>query len=106
VVLNELRPLLHLDAMTVTGRTLGEELDRLPTRFSQTIVRPLADPLKPNAALVVLRGNLAPLGCILKQSAMSPKLKKHTGRAMVFHNMKDLTERIDDPNLEVDESSV
>lgn len=106
MVLNELRHLLHLDAMTVTGRTLGEELDRLPAGFPQSIVRPFADPLKPNSALVVLQGNLAPLGCIMKQSAMSPKLRKHTGRAVVFKNMKDLVERIDDPDLDVDETSV
>ena len=106
-LLHTLRPLLHLDAMTITGRTLGAELDALPPPFMQDIVRPLSDPLGPGAAsLVVLRGSLAPSGCVLKQSAMVPHLKKHRGRAVVFRDAEDMIARIDDPGLEVTKDSV
>lgn len=100
-VLAELSPLLHLDALTVTGRTLGEELARTPSAFEQQVVRPLAQPLQPRAALVVLRGNLAPRGALLKQSAATPALLEHEGRAVVFDGLADLAARLDDPNLDV-----
>ena len=106
VILRELRPLLHLNAMTVTGQTLGDALDHYPPSFPQSIVRPMSDPLAANSSLVVLRGNLAPDGCVLKQSAMSPSLKQHHGRACVFKNANDMMARIDDPNLPVEASSV
>lgn len=108
IILRELRPLLHLDILTVTGRTLGEELDAYPASFPQSIVRPFDQPLAGGnlSSLVVLKGNLAPGGCILKQSAMNPSLKKHEGKACVFRNMEDLVKRIDDPNLDVSPSSV
>ncbi|KAI5477391.1 hypothetical protein MNV49_006458 [Pseudohyphozyma bogoriensis] len=102
----QLAPLLHLDQMTVTGLTLGEEIARLPPAFDQSIIRPLSNPLVPSAALAVLRGNLSPNGCIIKQSAMSPALRQHVGKAVVFTSAKDLTERIDSPDLEVDKDSV
>ena len=104
-ILNELRPLLHLDAMTITGRTLDEELATHIT-FPQKIVRPVSDPLYPHSPLVVLRGNLAPDGCVLKASAMGQRLRRHRGRAVVFADVEDLMKRIDDPNLDVDEDSV
>lgn len=69
-------------------------------------MRPLANPLAGTASLVVLQGNLAPLGCILKQSAMASHLKHHTGKAIVFAGVVDLVNRIDDPDLEVDTDSV
>ena len=106
VILRELRPFLHLDAMTVTGKTLGDELDLQPAPFPQTIVRRLSDPLAPDSSLVTLRGNLAPDGCVLKQSAMDPNLRQHEGTACVFANQDDLIKRIDDPDLAVDASSV
>lgn len=105
-LLHTLRPLLHLDTLTITGRTLGAELDALRPPFVQDIVRPLSDPLVPCSSLVVLRGNLAPDGCVLKQSAMSASLREHRGRAVVFHDVEDLMARIDDPGLDVDASSV
>jgi len=92
--------------MTITGRTLGEELDTYPPPFKQLIVRPLSDPIAANASLVVLRGNLAPDGAVLKQSAMSAHLKSHRGRAVVFADADDMLARIDDPNLDVDPSSM
>ena len=100
-VLRELKPLLHLDALTVTGRTLGEELEAAGPAFPQNVVRPLDNPLYPQGGLAVLRGNLAPGGAIIKQSAASPGLMEHEGRAVVFENLKDLARRVDDPELDV-----
>ena len=100
-VLRELRPLLHLEAMTVTGRTLGEELDDAPVAFPQELVRPRERPIYAEGGLAVLRGNLAPGGAILKPSAASPRLLEHEGRAVVFENAAELARRIDDPALEV-----
>jgi len=100
-LLRELRPMLHLDALTVTGRTLGEELERAPPPFAQAIVRPLSNPIYPQGGIAVLRGNLAPQGAIIKQSAATPRLMEHTGRAVVFENVEDLSRRIDSPDLDV-----
>jgi dihydroxy-acid dehydratase len=100
-VLRELRPLLHLDALTVTGRTLGEEIDAAPAAFAQDVVRPRTRPVFAEGGIAFLRGNLAPGGAIIKQSAASPQLLEHEGRAVVFENAEDLARRIDDPNLDV-----
>lgn len=100
-LLRELKPLLHLDAMTVTGRTLGEELDRHPPPFRQSVIRASKDPIYPQGGIAVLRGNLAPGGAIIKQSAADPLLMEHEGRAVVFENAADLACRIDDPELDV-----
>ncbi|KAM0753170.1 dihydroxyacid dehydratase [Meredithblackwellia eburnea MCA 4105] len=105
-LLRILSPLLHLNERTVTGRTLGEEIAASSALFPQSIIRPLCNPLVQDSALVVLRGNLAPGGCIIKQSAMSLALRKHTGRAVVFTSSRDLVNRIDDPNLDVDKDSI
>ena len=100
-LLRELKPLLHLDAMTVTGRTLGEELERAAPAFAQDVVRPFANPIYPQGGLAVLRGNLAPGGAIIKQSAADAKLMEHEGRAVVFEGLQDLAERIDSEDLDV-----
>ena len=100
-LLRELKPLLHLDAKTVTGRTLGEELDRAAAPFAQQVVRPLNQPIYPQGGLAVLQGNLAPGGAIIKASAADPRLMEHMGRAVVFENLQDLAERIDRDDLEV-----
>ncbi|MBI5719650.1 MAG: dihydroxy-acid dehydratase [Burkholderiales bacterium] len=103
-LLRELKPLLHLDALTVTGRSLGEEIDAAEaTRpgFAQDVVRPLARPIYPEGGIAVLQGNLAPGGAILKQSAASAALMEHEGRAVVFEDAADLAARIDDPALDV-----
>jgi dihydroxy-acid dehydratase len=102
VVLNELRPLLHLDVPTVDGRSLGEVLSG-PYTFPtwQTIIRPLHDPLRKEGALIVLHGSLAPDGAVLKRSAVSPELLQKTGRAVVFSSLEDLAARLDDPCLDV-----
>jgi len=100
-VLRELRPLLHLDALTVTGRTLGEELDLAAPPFEQRVVHRLEDPIYPQGGIAVLRGNLAPGGAIIKQSAASPDLMVHEGRAVVFEGSEDMALRLDDPDLDV-----
>ena len=100
-LLRELKPLLHLDAMTVTGRTLGEELEASGSGFAQEVVRPFADPIYPQGGLAVLYGNLAPRGAIIKQAAADPRLMEHEGRAVVFENLEDLAKRIDDEALDV-----
>lgn len=100
-LLRELKPLLHLEALTVTGRTLGEEIERAGPGFAQRIVRPLADPIYPQGGIAVLRGNLAPEGAIIKQSAADPTLMEHEGRAVVFENLEDLAARIDHDSLDV-----
>jgi dihydroxy-acid dehydratase len=100
-LLRELRPLLHLDALTVTGRTLGAELDAANPEFPQDVVRPKSRPVYAEGGIAFLRGNLAPGGAIIKQSAASQKLLEHEGRAVVFENAVDLAQRIDDPKLDV-----
>jgi len=109
-LLHTLRPLLHLSAMTITGQTLGELLDASPFRifpFSTEIIRPLSNPLYAASSLVVLYGNLAPKGAIIKASASkNHNLLQHSGPAVVFKNSNDLALRIDDPNLPVTRDSI
>jgi dihydroxy-acid dehydratase len=100
-LLRELRPLLNLDVLTVTGRTLGEELDGAVVAFPQDVIRPLAKPIYPQGGIAVLRGNLAPNGALIKQSAADPKLFEREGRAVVFESLDDLAARIDSPDLDV-----
>jgi dihydroxy-acid dehydratase len=100
-LLRELRPLLHLDAMTVTGRTLGEELDAAPAAFKQDVIRTIDKPIYPQGGIAVLAGNLAPGGAIIKQSAADPALMEHEGRAVVFEDLEDMARRIDDDDLDV-----
>lgn len=100
-LLRELKPLLHLDAMTVTGRTLGEEIDAAGPGFKQDVVKTASNPIYPQGGIAVLEGNLAPGGAIIKQSAAHPKLMEHEGRAVVFENLEDMANRIDSPDLDV-----
>ena len=104
-VLKEISPLLHLDALTASGKSLGENLKRAAC-FNREVIKPLNEPLFPQGGVVILKGNLAPQGAVIKQSATSPHLMKHRGRAVVFQNNQDLLARIDDPDLQVDENSV
>ncbi|MDW3680624.1 IlvD/Edd family dehydratase [Cupriavidus sp. CV2] len=105
-LLRELRPLLHLDTLTVSGRTLGEELDAAPAPFPQDVIRPFDAPIYPVGGLAVLRGNLAPGGAIIKQSAADPVLMEHEGRAVVFEDAEDMALRIDDDALDVNADDV
>ena len=103
---SSLRTELHLDTLTVSGRTLGEGLDHQPPASSIGVIRTTACPVHPAGSIAVLRGNLAPGGAVIKQSAASTKLMKHRGRAVVFDSIADLFARIDDPELEVAENDV
>jgi len=100
-LLRELKPLLRLDAMTVTGRTLGEEIELAGPGFAQSVVRSANDPIYPQGGIAVLRGNLAPDGAIIKQSSADAALMEHEGRAVVFENAADLAQRIDSDDLDV-----
>ncbi|MDB5999437.1 MAG: dihydroxyacid dehydratase, partial [Rhizobacter sp.] len=100
-LLRELKPLLRLDALTVTGRTLGEEIERNGPGFAQNVVRSVSNPIYPQGGIAVLHGNLAPGGAIIKQSAADAGLMEHEGRAVVFEDAVDLVERIDSPDLDV-----
>jgi dihydroxy-acid dehydratase len=100
-VLRELRPLLHLDCLTVTGQTLGQRLEREPGWVDREVVRPFADPYQKVGGLAALFGSLAPKGAIIKRSAADPALFEREGRAVVFTSLADLAERIDTPDLDV-----
>ncbi|WP_423199379.1 MULTISPECIES: IlvD/Edd family dehydratase [unclassified Cupriavidus] len=100
-LLRELRPLLRLDALTVTGRTLGEEIEAAGPAFPQDVVRSIQDPIYPQGGIAVLNGNLAPGGAIIKQSAADAGLMEHEGRVVVFEHSQDLVERIDRDDLDV-----
>jgi dihydroxy-acid dehydratase len=111
-LLHELKPLLHLGARTISGRTLGEEIEAAPFRRVPSsglfhCIQPFDSPLHPSSSLVVLRGNLAPSGAVMKASASKYRhLLNHTGPAVVFKNSEDLARRIDDPSLDVTKDSV
>jgi len=100
-VLKELRHLLHLDAMTITGETLGERIDAHDGWIDHDIVRPFAKPFQAMGGLVALFGSLAPRGAILKRSAADPTLFEKEGRAVVFSSLEDMAARVDDPDLDI-----
>lgn len=104
-VMKELEGLLHLELLTVTGRTMGENIAAAEV-LDRDVIRPLAQPLSPEGGTVILRGNLCPDGAVLKHTAASPHLLIHRGKAVVFKSVEDLFARVDDPDLPVDESSV
>ena len=97
--------LLHLDAMTVTGQTVADNLQGAEVHNAD-VIRPLAKAIYQEGALAVLRGNLAPDGCVIKPSACAPKFQKHSGPAMVFDDYPSLKAAIDDPGLDVTEDHV
>jgi len=105
VVMRELLPLLHGDAPTVNGRSMADNV-RDARCWNEDVIRPLGVPLASEGGTVILSGNLCPGGAVLKQSAASPHLLTHRGRAVVFEDHEDLHRRIDDPALVIDETSV
>ena len=104
-LMERIRPKLHTDAMTVNGKTLGENIGGARV-FNDDVILPVDKALYPNGSLAVLRGNLCPDGAVIKPAASEPRLHRHKGRAVVFRDYHDLSARIDDPNLDVDETSV
>ena len=106
-LLRELKPLLHLNCMTVTGETLGERLAAGDGDYvDRAIIAETKKPLEPEGGLVALFGNLAPQGAILKRSAADARLFEHEGKAVVFSSLEDLAARIDDPKLEVEANDI
>jgi L-arabonate dehydrase len=105
VVINELKQYLHADAITVNGKSIGENNVK-PVCYNTDVISTLGQPLQPEAGIAVLKGNLCEQGAIIKPSAASKNLMKHKGRAVVFETMEDYHQRIDDPKLDIDENCV
>jgi L-arabonate dehydrase len=104
-VVRELGELIHADALTVNGKTMGENTAEAPC-WNREVIRERANPIREHAGIAVLRGNLAPSGCVIKPSAATPRLLQHRGRAVVFESIEDFKARIDRPELPIDENSV
>lgn len=100
-LMKQLGDLLDLDAKTIEGKTLREVVANAEEVPGQDAIRSRNDPITPEGAMAVLHGNLAPRGAIIKHSAATPKLLQHTGRAIVFESVEDMTLRVDDPKLDV-----
>jgi L-arabonate dehydrase len=104
-VVRELGELMHRDALTVNGKTMGENTVDAPC-WNRDVIHERSHPIREHAGLAVVRGNLAPNGAVIKPSAATPALLKHRGRAVVFESIEDFKARIDQPDLEIDENSV
>ncbi len=105
-LMKQLGDLLDLDAKTIEGKTLREVVAAAEEVPGQDAIRSRNDPITPEGAMAVLHGNLAPRGALIKHSAATPKLLQHTGRAIVFESVEDMTLRIDDPKLDVNADDV
>jgi len=105
VVINELKKYLHTGAITVNGKTIGEN-NAQPPCYNREVIASVDKPLQQHAGIAVLKGNLCENGAIIKPSAASPALMKHRGRAIVFETIEDYHQRIDDPNLDIDENCI
>ena len=99
------RGMLNREALTVTGKTIWENA-RSSVVYNAEVIRPVHSPVVPDGGIAVLKGNLAPGGAVIKPSAASPSLMKHRGRAVVFESIEDYRQRVDDPDLAIDETSV
>jgi dihydroxy-acid dehydratase len=104
-VMKELEPLLNTDCITVTGKTLAENLEGERVR-NRDVILPLDAPISAEGGLAILRGNLCPNGAVIKHAAATPSLLKHRGQAVVFTSVEDVTARIDDPTLGITPASV
>ncbi len=105
VVINELKKYLHSEAITVNGKSIGENYNN-PVCYNREVIATIEQPLQQDAGIAVLKGNLCIDGAIIKPSAASKELMKHRGRAVVFETMEDYHARIDDPDLDIDETCV
>lgn len=104
-LMSRLKDHLHLDVLTVNGRTMGENLEEAKV-YNDDVIRPLDNPIYQEGALAVLKGNIAPNGCVIKPSACSPRFLRHTGPAMVFDDYDSMKAAIEDENLDVTEDHV
>src|SRR6185369_13893207 len=105
VVMKEIARYLLLDAVTANGKKVGENIADA-RNWNTEVIQPLDRPFKEKAGIAVLRGNLAPRGAVIKPSAATPALMVHKGRAVVFENIEDFHQRIDDEDLDIDENCV
>ncbi len=105
VIIDQLRDMIHSEALTVNGKSIGENCKDAPC-YNRDVIAPLDKPFKKKAGIAVLKGNLCENGAVIKPSATSGKLLRHRGRAVVFENIEDYHARIDDPQLDIDENSV
>lgn len=106
VVLNQLSKELHKNVITVTGKNHHDNIAGNTECYNPEVIAPYNEPLIPEAGCVVVKGNLAQNGAVMKPSAASPHLMKHKGRAVVFESIEDYNARVDDPNLDIDENCV
>jgi L-arabonate dehydrase len=106
VVIDQLRKELHENVITVTGKNHHQNIGDSQENYNEDVITPIANPLQHEAGIVVVKGNLAENGAVLKPSAATPELMNHTGRAVVFESIEDYHARIDDPELDIDETCV
>jgi len=104
-VLREIQQVLHKDALTANGKTMGENIANAQC-WNREVIKAFDDPFKANAGIAILRGNLAPDGAVIKPSAATPKLLKHRGRAVVFETIEEFKSLIDSPDLDIDENCI
>ena len=104
-LIKEMQGIIHKDAITVNGKTMGENCANA-TVYDRNIISTMEAPFKPQSGIIVVKGNLAPNGAVIKPSAATPALLQHTGRAVVFENIEDYHARIDDPQLDIDAGCV
>lgn len=105
-VMREILPLLKADAITVTGKSIGENVANSERTVDTDVIRAVGNPLGSGAGTAVLKGNLAPDGAVVKQSAASERLLQHRGKALVFSSIEEYDKAVDDPDLDVDEDTV
>jgi L-arabonate dehydrase len=105
VVMKQIEHLLHTNILTVSGKTVAENIAGAEN-FNTEVIKTFDAPFKEKAGIAVLRGNLAPRGAVIKPSAATPALMQHTGRAVVFESSEDFHARIDDESLDVDETCI
>ncbi|MGH6716893.1 MAG: IlvD/Edd family dehydratase, partial [Bradyrhizobium sp.] len=105
-LMKQLGDLIDVDAKTIEGKTMRDVIAAAEDVPGQDVIRGRNDPIKPEGALAILHGNLAPRGAVIKHSAATPKLLQHTGRAVVFESVEDMTLRVDDPDLDVNPDDV
>ncbi len=104
-LIKEMEGIIHKDVLTVNGKTMGENCSKAVV-YDRNIISTMQDPFKPESGIVVVKGNLAPNGAVIKPSAASPELLKHSGKAVVFENIEDYHARIDEPTLNIDATSI
>ncbi len=104
-LIKEMKGIIHNDAVTVNGKTMGENCSAAEV-YDRNVISTMEEPFKPSSGIVVVKGNLAPNGAVIKPSAASPALLKHTGKAVVFENIEDYHARVDDPELDIDATCI